>query len=208
MVSSVAVLPLIPPPRVDQDQFVVLHDVSWRTYRAVRELFDSPGIRMTYFEGTLEIMSPSSRHEGVKTKIARFVELHALERDVPLFGFGSTTLRAELKERGLEPDECYALGRVLRDGDVPDIAIEVVITSGGVNKLEIYRSLGVREVWYWYEGAFQLYVLGPSGYAPSPTSTLVPGLDFSELAALVEDDDQPAALKRYRDALRARAAQT
>jgi hypothetical protein len=43
------------------------------------------------------------------------------------------------------PDECYVLGRELLDDDFPDIALEVVISSGGINKLEVYRGLGVRE---------------------------------------------------------------
>src|SRR5450432_4652687 len=46
-----------------------------------------------------------------------------MERDVDLRGFGGTTFRREAKERGLEPDECYKLGKLEEDG-VPDIAIE------------------------------------------------------------------------------------
>jgi hypothetical protein len=30
----------------------------------------------------------------------------ALERDVPLNGYGSTTFRKRAKERGIDPDEC------------------------------------------------------------------------------------------------------
>ncbi|WP_324238767.1 hypothetical protein [Okeania sp.] len=32
---------------------------------------------------------------------------------------------------------------------VPDLAIEVVITSGGIKTLGIYQSLGVSEVCFW-----------------------------------------------------------
>ena len=39
--------PLVP---LDRDQFVVLHGVDWKTYCVVRELFDSPGVRMTYLK--------------------------------------------------------------------------------------------------------------------------------------------------------------
>jgi hypothetical protein len=31
----------------DVDQLVVMNGVDWRTYGALRELIDSPGIRMT-----------------------------------------------------------------------------------------------------------------------------------------------------------------
>jgi Putative restriction endonuclease len=113
----------------DADQLVVMHGVEWRVYGALRELIDSPGIRMTYLKGALEIMSPSRRHEHEKTTIARMIEVFALDRDVPLRGYGSTTFKREARERGLEPDECYCVGHEL--GEAPDIALEIVVTSGG-----------------------------------------------------------------------------
>src|SRR5262245_5344127 len=142
--SQTALFPELPPVPLDRDQLVVLRGVEWKTYCALRELFESPGVRMTYLKGALEIMSPSRRHEGYKTRIARLIELFALERDVPLSGYGSATFRKEAAERGLEPDECYVLGRELEEDEFPDIALEVVIPSGGINKLEVYRGLGVR----------------------------------------------------------------
>ena len=60
-----------PSPR-DEDQRLVLNNVSWERYRALRKLLDDvPGLRMTYLEGTLEIMSPTNRHEDTKTLLAR-----------------------------------------------------------------------------------------------------------------------------------------
>jgi Uma2 family endonuclease len=200
--AQTELFPKVPPAPLERDQFVVLHGVDWKTYCALRELFDSPGVRMTYLKGALEIMSPSRRHEGYKKRIARLLELFALERDVPLSGYGSTTFRRALEERGLEPDECYVLGRELRDDDVPDIALEVVISSGGINKLEVYRGLGVLEVWFWHEGGFRLYVLGSSGYTSIERSRLIPELDFDELAVLAEEPEQLTALKRYQTRLR------
>jgi len=194
--------PEVPAAALAQDQFVVLHGVEWKTYCALRELFDSPSVRMTYLKGALEIMSPSRRHEGYKKRIARLLELFALERDIAISGYGSTTFRKAMEERGLEPDECYVLGRELTDDDYPDIALEVVISSGGINKLEVYRGLGVREVWFWYEGRFHLYALETAGYASIERSALIPELDFDELAAFAEEPDQLAALKRYQARLR------
>jgi Uma2 family endonuclease len=200
--SQTALFSDVAPVPLDRDQFVVLHGVDWKTYCALRELFDSPGVRMTYLKGALEIMSPSRRHEGYKKRIARLLELFALERNIPLSGYGSTTFRKALEERGLEPDECYVLARELGDDDFPDIALEVVISSGGINKLEVYRGLGVREVWFWHEGRFRLYALGGEGYTSIERSGLIPELDFGELAALAEEPEQLAALKRYQSRLR------
>ncbi len=189
----------------DVDQLVVMNGVDWRTYGALRELLDTPGIRMTYLEGALEIMSPSRRHEHEKTVIARMIEFFAIERDVPLRGWGSTTFKHEAKERGLEPDECCCVGHDL--ADAPDIALEIVVTSGGINRLEVYRGLGVREVWIFRDGRFRLYALDGERYGEIARSRLVPELDFEVMAELVPIADQHAAVKAFRDRLRAGARQ-
>jgi len=191
-------------PITDEDRFIVVHGVEWKSYCAVRELVGGPGVRMTYLKGALEIMSPSKRHEVYKKGIARLIELYALERDVRLTGYGSTTFRKSLEERGLEPDECYVVERELLDDDFPDIALEIVMTSGGINKLEVYRGLGVKEVWFWHEGRFAIYRLRDGAYEARERSELLPELDFLELAKFAEQVDQHSALKAYRDQLRER----
>ncbi|AUX39170.1 uncharacterized protein SOCE26_005520 [Sorangium cellulosum] len=102
---------------------------------------------MTFCEGTLELMRPSLKHEATKKSIARLIEIFAVERDVPLYGHSSTSFRREAKARGLEPDECYCVGGTLKE--FPDIATEVMLTNGGLDKLPVYSGLGVREVWFW-----------------------------------------------------------
>jgi len=188
------------PP--DLDQRIVLRDVSWEQYEALLALFgdDPPGIRMAYLEGALEIMSPSRKHETIKKVVARLVELYAIERGISLTGLGSTTFRRAAKERGVEPDECYCVGE---DKEFPDIAFEVVLTSGGVNRLAIYEGLAVAEVWLWRNGNFEIYRLGPTGYERRERSGLLPELDFAQLVPLVEMQDQTRALQTFRDALRA-----
>src|SRR5438093_38271 len=87
---------------VDVDQRIVLYSVSWQRYEALRALLDDvAGLRMTYLEGTLEIMRPSRTHERVKKLVARLVEMYATARDIALYGYGSMTFRKEAKERGL-----------------------------------------------------------------------------------------------------------
>ena len=185
------------------DERVVLYGVSWGRYVAIRELLDDvPGLRMTYLRGTLEIMSPSIRHEGVKKILARLVEIYALERDIELSGYGSTTLRKEAAERGLEPDECYVLGDGQRE--YPDLAIEVVLSRGAIDKLEVYRGLGVREVWIWISGRLEVYELGASGYERRERSVLLPQLDLPLLVELIgSGKSQSAIVRAFRDRLRA-----
>jgi len=187
----------------DADQRVVLCGITWEQYETLLAVFgdDQPGIRTAYLEGQLEIMSPSRKHEHIKTVVARLVELYALERDIPLNGLGSTTFRKVARERGLEPDECYCIGE---DKEFPDIAFEVVLTRWGVDRLAIYEGLGVLEVWLWRGGAFELYRLTPAGYERRERSELLPGIDFAQLVPLVEMRDQTRAAHTFRDMLRGR----
>ncbi|XXY45258.1 Uma2 family endonuclease [Sorangium sp. So ce269] len=182
------------------EQRFVLHGVPWQTYVRLRDELDTPGLRMTFCEGTLELTSPSIDHEAAKTLIARLIEIFALERDVPLHGYGSTTFRREARARGLEPDECYCVGEPLKE--FPDIAIEVVLTSGGIDKLSVYSGLGVREVWFWERGTFQIHALRGEEYEAIAASELLPDLDLVALARFVHWPDQHAAVKAFRSWLR------
>jgi Uma2 family endonuclease len=182
------------------EQRMVIHGVSWKDYMILREALDIPGLRMTYLEGALELMTPLPEHEDKKTTIARLVECYAIERGVALYGYGNATFRRAAKERGAEPDECWVVGRKLQD--FPEIALEVVLSSGGVDKLAVYEGLGVREVWFWQDDAFHLYLLEDSGYRQIERSTLLPDLDFDVLARCVRLDDQHEAVRTYRDWLR------
>jgi Uma2 family endonuclease len=78
--------------------------------------------------------------------------------------------------RGAQPDECYYLGLL---AEVPDIVIEIALTSGGVDKLDVYRGLQVPEVWFWVNDQFSLYRLRQSGYELISSSEFLPELDFS-----------------------------
>jgi hypothetical protein len=98
-----------PPPPPAGDHRVCIHGVSWKDYLVVRDVLDGPGVRMTYLEGALEIMSASPAHELWKTNIARLVELYAHVKRVPLHGYGSATFKKEAKERGTEPEGAFTL---------------------------------------------------------------------------------------------------
>ena len=129
--------PAIPGLKREPDeQRMLLHGVTWKEYVILRELMDRPGLRMTYLEGALELMSPSPEHELWKTNIARLIELYAHIKRIDLYGYGSATFKKEAKERGAEPDECYLIDKELKD--FPEIVLEVIHTSPLLNKLDVY----------------------------------------------------------------------
>jgi len=183
----------------------VLHGVPWWTYVALRDaLEDHAGLKMTYLCGTLELMSPSTLHEDAKKIIARLIEVWAMERDVDLRGFGGATFRREAKERGLEPDECYKLGK-LHDDAIPDIAIEVVVTSALVDKMAVYAGLGVPEVWEWRPNTqtIAVYRLVGDAYARRERSEVLPDLDVAQLSTFVRPgENQTQLAKAYQAFLR------
>jgi Uma2 family endonuclease len=198
--TSATVPPSENPP---EEGRIVLHGVSWSTYEGIlRELGDDhPTLRLTYLQGTLEIMTTSRRHELLKTIIARLLETWAEEKGLRFDGYGAATFRRAEAARGLEPDECYALGE-LGDGDAPDLAIEVVESRSAINKLDVYAGLGVREVWSFEAGRLTVRVLEGERYEEAPRSRLLPALDLQQLVSFISDGDQTAAVRAYRRALR------
>ena len=198
MVAATSLFPL-EPRRAEDEQRILLSNVTWEAYETLRDSIESASVRMTYLEGWLEILSPSRGHEVTKTQIARLLELYCLERDIPLFGYGSTTFRKKEKERGLEADECYARGE---DKPIPDFALEVVATRGSLDKLEVYLGLGIREVWVFEAGAFSILTLRGDHYEAIPVSEVLPEPELSRIAHFAEQPDQHAALRAFRDELR------
>ncbi|HKY39650.1 MAG TPA: Uma2 family endonuclease [Polyangiaceae bacterium] len=87
----------------------------------------------------------------------------------------------------------------------PDLAIEVVWTSGGIRKLDIYAKLGVREVWFWRGDRIGVHVLRDTEYQNVATSELLPGIDLEELASFLDRPTASQAIRDYRVALMARA---
>ncbi|HVH46993.1 MAG TPA: Uma2 family endonuclease [Labilithrix sp.] len=190
----------VPPP----EQRMLLRSVSWKEYVLLRDVLDGPGVRMTYLGGILELMSPSPAHELWKTNIARLVELFAHVRGIELHGYGSTTFKSEVKQRGAEPDECYLIGKKL--SDYPEIVLEVIHTTPLVDKLDVYRAFGVSEVWLFKNGTFTLHVLDETKtrYELRPNSRLVPGLDLEMVARFALREDTPQALREFDAQIRQR----
>jgi Uma2 family endonuclease len=185
-----------------EDHFVHLRSVSWEDYERLLEMRgDHSAPRIAYLEGTVEIMTPSRDHEGLKSWIGRLVEVYCLVSDIEFQAYGSWTIKERREDRGVEPDECYVFGT--EPADRPHLAIEVIWTSGGLNKLEIYRRLEVREVWTWRRGAIQVHVLRGDQYEPAPASEVLPGIDLDQLASFLDRPTTSQAMREYRAALEA-----
>jgi Uma2 family endonuclease len=155
---------------------------------------------MAYLEGALELMSPSKDHERIKSYIGCLIEAYALARGIDLSPYGAWTLKSAPKESGAEPDECYIVGAD-QEKEVPDLVIEVVWTAGGIDKLEIYRRLGVGEVWIWKEDRVEIHVRRGDRYERASRSRVLADLDLELLASFLDRPTALQAVRGFREAL-------
>ena len=185
------------------DQRVVLDGVDWAGYEALLALRgERSRPKLAYLDGVVELMSTSREHEGLKSVVGRLVEGFCFERDIDFSPYGGWTLKAKVKRAGVEPDECYIFGARPQDQDRPDLAIEIVWTHGGIDKLEAYRRLQVGEVWFWDDDAISVHVLGRGGYETRACSACLPDLDLELVCRLAQVEPTSAAVKQLRAILR------
>ncbi|NET50545.1 MAG: Uma2 family endonuclease [Merismopedia sp. SIO2A8] len=155
---------------------ILIDGLSWQEFKSIEQLIDRPGIRLSFLDGVLEIRKmPGRQHETVKKRIAALLEIYLEFKEFDFTPTGSMTLESEAGSVKREADESYELGS---DNTQPDLAIEVAITSGGIDKLEAYKRLAIPEVWIWQNATLSLFALGAGGYEKITQSTLLPDLDM------------------------------
>lgn len=173
----------------------LLSNVTWETLEKLDADLAGTGARLTYLDGCLEIMSPlSEEHEEPKNTLGQLLEIYMRMKNIRFYGRGSTTIG--IKELGArkEPDESYCLST---RKSIPDLVIEVIVTSGGIDILEIYRRVGVREVWFWEDGVISVYCLRTTGYELVSKSELLPELDLRSLEFYSRMADQYDAVNAF-----------
>jgi Uma2 family endonuclease len=186
--------------RGEPDQRVLLRGVTWKEYETILAIRgDAVTPRMTYLAGDLELLAPSIDHETITGTLARLVEAYADAAEFALHPYGAWTVRHPGRARAIEPDACYAVGGLKTN--TPDLAIEVVWTPGGLDKLEVYQGLGVREVWLWQHDHTEVHSLRARGYKRVTQSELFPALDVGLLARFAMRPGS-AAVRAFLTALR------
>lgn len=194
----------------------LLKNISWQTYEALlKDLESQRGIRLTYDRGLLEIMTPLAPHERNSRLIGRLVEALTEELNIEICSLGSLTCKREDLARGLEPDECYYIQnepviRSLEQIDLnqdppPDLAIEIDITSSSINRLALYASLGVPEVWRYDGSRLIIYQLEGGEYKVCDRSSTFPLITSSEIIRFLElrkSNGETALIRLFREWVR------
>jgi len=188
------------PPLLDKttDQRIVHHG-TWEQFKFIQKGFDgSPGVRLFYYDGAIEILMPGREHEIFAHVIGYLVTTFLVEQGIFFKPTGAMTQEKE-GVVSAQADESYCIGSVKL---IPDLSIEVVFTSGGTSKLERYKALGVPEVWFWEDGLLKLYHLRDGSYEPIDHSQL-PGLseldlDLLRRCILMAETDAGEAIRAFR----------
>lgn len=202
--------------RLSDQQHLVLHGMPWSFYEDVLAADANCRLRVTFDEGSIEMMAPLAEHEGSGEAIGALIDFLVVERGIPSARFGSTTFRREDRLKGLEPDKCYYFAnasrvRGMKDFDSaihppPDLAIEIDITSRSIAREPIYAALGVPELWRYDGKALAVLLLNSKGkYAKRASSRVLPFLPIDRFEAFIhrmESEEQTSVLREFRDWVR------
>lgn len=168
---------------ISEQRFLLPGYYTWKEFEIMETLTaDAGNLRITYLDGCIEFMTLGEQHEMIKTILGFLLELYFCEKGINFIPVGSATRRAKEKSASFEPDESYYIGE--KKGN-PDLAIEVNITSGSIDKLEKYKRFNITEVWFWENDQLFLYHLKNGNYEQINKSELLPDLDIDLLVTCV-----------------------
>ena len=194
------------------EQRTVLHNISWETFETLlRETGEDRKSRFAYDCGTLEIMTPLLEHENPKIQFDRFIFALAEELEIEIKSAGSTTLKRQVANRGIEPDNCYYIQNEsairgkqklnLETDPPPDLAIEIDITSSSVNKFGIYSALRIPELWRYDGRNLKFYQLRSEQYIECESSVAFSIVSANDMSRFIEQSKtmgEIALLKSFR----------
>jgi Uma2 family endonuclease len=193
-----------------------LEHVGWDEYeQLLAELIERPGLHVSYNQGRVEIMSPTTEHEEYKDFITGLVRVLSEELGVKLETRGSATYKLKRLMKGAEPDGCFyvqnaeaVIGKRRIDLTVdppPDIIVEVDITNESLSKFPIYAAFGVSEIWRYDGEQAQIYHLDDQTYVEANTSLAFDCLTARTITDFIEQSKtqgQSAALAAFRQWVR------
>ena len=192
-------IPLIEQPT--QEKLVTLRDISWEQFKGIEaQLKDNRNVRLSYLSGILEIMSPiGDKHEKVKSTLGLLLEAYMRVKGIRFYKRGGFTLEEPGYASGT-PDESYCIGT---DKETPDIVIEIIVTSGTINRKELYKPKKVPEVWFWKKNEIKIFSLTEQGeYEEVNRSGFFPDLDPNLLLQYIAMLDQYDAVQEFERVIR------
>ncbi|NET57388.1 MAG: Uma2 family endonuclease [Symploca sp. SIO2E6] len=192
----------LPTRSAGREQYFMLPGCyTWQQFQSLKtSLGENTNLKISYLDGIIELMTTGEPHETISRVISLLLGLYFWHYQIEFTPVGSATRESETKEVSFAPDESYYIGQ---KKEHPDLAIEVIITSGNINKLEKYKRFKVREVWFWQKGKIAVYVLQNAdnedkiGCELQNKSELLPDLDLKMLAHCVLMPSKVEAMNEF-----------
>ena len=187
--------------------------IRWETYQSLLlDLAENPSKKLTYDQGTLEIITPLPEYEINKGFLGRLVQTTTELLGLEISILGSTTLSRKDLQKGVGPDESYYItneelvrGKIKFDFNhdpPPDLAIEIDITSSSLDRLTIYAALGIREIWRFDGENLFIYCLQYGNYQEQEKSNVLPILSRSVILNFLirrGEKGENALLREFRE---------
>ncbi len=167
----------IPPVPTLPEQRITYSDRTWEQFKLIQQGLEGIKVRLFYFDGKVEILMPGKLHELFKTILAILVEAFLFEQEIEFVGTGSMTQKAEGFASG-EPDESYEIGD-------SKLVVEVIFTRSSLDKLGLYQTIGIDEVWFWEDGVISMFHLRGQTYEKVDRSE-IPELSAIDLGVLAK----------------------
>jgi Uma2 family endonuclease len=174
-------LPLEDSRILGKDKTITLADMTWEDYLQLTDS-NSSNYRLDYFEGIISIMAPSRNHERIAQIIICLINAYCRKHQLKYFAFGSSDIKKP-PVAGKQPDASYCFEK---EKEIPDLAIEVVFSSGGVADLKKYQTLNVKEVWFWQQNQLKIYWLTDASYVLKSQSYVLSKLDSNLLDRFIQ----------------------
>ncbi len=179
------------------NQKLILQGVSWNFYEQLLKDFESSNaLHFAFDNGILEVEVPQFEHESANRVLQTLVTTICIEKEIDFVNAGSTTFRKRVKAKGVEPDTAFYIQNEaeirgksnidLQTEPAPDLVIEVDVTSPSLNKMPIYASLGVPEVWLYKGEKVEFYKLAGEKYFKTQNSIALPILSSEKATEFLE----------------------
>ncbi|HXV65361.1 MAG TPA: Uma2 family endonuclease [Vicinamibacteria bacterium] len=173
--------------RLPAGSTLTLRNVSWEEYEGLLEgLGEASGLRLSYDEGTLSVVTLSPEHESYSRLIERLVDRLSARLRIRVLFFGSSTMKRRDRRKGTEPDACFyvqsaaAIGSKIHldfaSDPPPDIVVEIDVSHDSLAKFSSYAELGVPEIWRYDGKALTIYSLEEDEYRSVESSLALPML--------------------------------
>lgn len=183
--------------RMPADSILVQHGVSWDDYRELLDVVgEASGLRISYGDGRLQIMTLSFKHEKYVRLIERLVGHLSITRRLRVLFYGGATMKKEEVRKGVEPDACFYVenASVVGKKDVidlasdppPDIVVEIDLHHESISKFPIYAEMGVPEIWRYKDEQLTIYQLREVEYVAVEVSRFLPLLTGAVLTSFLK----------------------